>query len=71
MGEQPLPAQFVIHMLRLLIAFRNGQGTDEEQNAAPDKFPGAVNTTHLAVNKEMLKEKESSKGRTQSTEKIK
>lgn len=41
-------------MLRLLIAFWNGEETDDEQNAAPDKFPSTVNTTHLAVNKEML-----------------
>lgn len=54
LGEQPLPAHFVIHMLRLLIAFWNGEETDDEQNAAPDKFPSTVNTTHLAVNKKML-----------------
>lgn len=53
-GEQPLPAHFVIHRLRLLIALWNGEKTDDEQNAAPDKFPSTVNTTHLAVNKEML-----------------
>lgn len=54
LGEQPLPAHCVIHMLRLLIAFWNGEETDDEQNASPDKFHSTVNTTHLAVNKEMI-----------------